>query len=607
MEICKKYVFFVRKKRKSTTFCRILFIGGMIPMAFLSQEKITEIRNSVDIVEIISNYITLTPRGRNYFGVCPFHDDNHPSLSVNREKKIYKCFSCGATGTVFKFIMDYENISFMEAVKKVADIGGMHVDVKTTPKVQIHNKLHDIYDLSLKFYINNINTAAGKEARTYLANRGITDDIIKEFQIGLALNTKDKLAKLLLKKFDEKDIMESGLVNKNAYGYLDLFYERIMFPLYDLDGNVVAYSGRIYNREDNSKYFNTRETSIFKKGELLYNYHRAKDVARQKNQIIIMEGFMDVIRAYTIGVKNVIATMGTAVTKTQALLIKKMAKEIILCFDGDEAGAKATMACADILLNIGVTPKVIRLEDNMDPDEYIKKYGKEFEDRIKNPISVMDFKLSYLKTGKNLSNPTDEAKYINEAIKEINKIDDDILRELTIKKVVQETGITEELILSKVTMKEPAVIKMGNDKPKVKIDKYEKAERNLIYYMLRSPEVIKMYNAKVTYMPTKEYRLLAREIKMFYSENGFINEADLIDYVECDDDLVKTINKVEEANLNDNYSLEEIEDYIRVIKDHNIKNEINRLTKQMQEEVSPTKKALIAQKIIDLKKECNNV
>lgn len=576
-------------------------------MAFLSQEKITEIRNSVDIVEIISNYITLTPRGRNYFGVCPFHDDNHPSLSVNREKKIYKCFSCGATGTVFKFIMDYENISFMEAVKKVADIGGMHVDVKTTPKVQIHNKLHDIYDLSLKFYINNINTAAGKEARTYLANRGITDDIIKEFQIGLALNTKDKLAKLLLKKFDEKDIMESGLVNKNAYGYLDLFYERIMFPLYDLDGNVVAYSGRIYNREDNSKYFNTRETSIFKKGELLYNYHRAKDVARQKNQIIIMEGFMDVIRAYTIGVKNVIATMGTAVTKTQALLIKKMAKEIILCFDGDEAGAKATMACADILLNIGVTPKVIRLEDNMDPDEYIKKYGKEFEDRIKNPISVMDFKLSYLKTGKNLSNPTDEAKYINEAIKEINKIDDDILRELTIKKVVQETGITEELILSKVTMKEPAVIKMGNDKPKVKIDKYEKAERNLIYYMLRSPEVIKMYNAKVTYMPTKEYRLLAREIKMFYSENGFINEADLIDYVECDDDLVKTINKVEEANLNDNYSLEEIEDYIRVIKDHNIKNEINRLTKQMQEEVSPTKKALIAQKIIDLKKECNNV
>ena len=316
---------------------------------------------------------------------------------------------------------------------------------------------------------------------------------------------------------------------------------------------------------------------------------------------------MDVIRAYTIGVKNVIATMGTAVTKTQALLIKKMAKEIILCFDGDEAGAKATMACADILLNIGVTPKVIRLEDNMDPDEYIKKYGKEFEDRIKNPISVMDFKLSYLKTGKNLSNPTDEAKYINEAIKEINKIDDDILRELTIKKVVQETGITEELILSKVTMKEPAVIKMGNDKPKVKIDKYEKAERNLIYYMLRSPEVIKMYNAKVTYMPTKEYRLLAREIKMFYSENGFINEADLIDYVECDDDLVKTINKVEEANLNDNYSLEEIEDYIRVIKDHNIKNEINRLTKQMQEEVSPTKKALIAQKIIDLKKECNNV
>lgn len=578
-----------------------------MPMSFLSQEEINEIRNSVDIVEVISNYITLTPRGRNYFGICPFHDDNHPSLSVNKEKKIYKCFSCGATGTVFKFIMDYENISFTEAVKKVADMGGMHVNIKTTHKVQTRSKLNDIYDLSLKFYINNINTSAGREAKAYLANRGITDDIIKEFQIGLALNTKDKLAKLLLKKFDEKDIMESGLVNKNAYGYLDLFYERIMFPLYDLNGNVVAYSGRIYNREDNSKYFNTRETSIFKKGELLYNYHRAKDPARQKNQIIIMEGFMDVIRAYTIDVKNVVATMGTAVTKEQALLIKKMAKEVILCFDGDEAGAKATMACADILIQLGVTPKVIRLENNMDPDEYIKKYGHQFEELIKNPMSVMDFKLSYLKTGKNLNNPTDEAKYINESIEEINKIDDDILKEVTIKKVAQETGIAEELIRSKLTSKpvtlKPPVVK----ETKVKIDKYEKAERNLVYHMLRSPEVIKMYNAKVTYMPTKEYRLLAREIKMFYSENAFINEADLIDYVECDEDLVNTIKKVEEANLGDHYSLEEIEDYIKVIKDHNIKNETNRLQKQMQEETSPTRKAQIAQKIIDLKKECNNV
>jgi len=368
-------------------------------MNYLSGEKIKEIRDSVDIVDIISNYVSLTPKGKNYFGVCPFHDDNNPSMSVNRDKKIYKCFSCGATGTVFKFIMDYENISFIEAVKKVADTAGLNINIGNVPKVKNNNKLLEIYDLSLKFYINNINTSGGKEAKEYLKNRGITDEIIKEFQIGLALNGKDKLSQILLKKFNEKDIMKSGLVNKNAYGYLDLFYDRIMFPLYDLKGNVIAYSGRIYNKEDNSKYFNTKETEIFKKGELLYNYHRAKDIARQQNQIIVMEGFMDVIRAHTINIKNVVATMGTAVTKEQALLIKKMAKEIILCFDGDEAGAKATMACADELIKIGVTPKVIRLENNMDPDEYITKYNKEFEKKIMDKLSAGTMS-SYVDKGK---------------------------------------------------------------------------------------------------------------------------------------------------------------------------------------------------------------
>lgn len=577
-------------------------------MSFLSQEKIAEIRDSVDIVDIISNYVSLVPKGKNYFGVCPFHDDNNPSMSVNRDKKIYKCFSCGATGTVFKFVMDYENISFIEAVKKVGESAGINVNLgKIEKQPQTNTKLHEIYDLSLKFYINNINTAAGKEAKDYLHNRGITDEIIKEFQIGLALNNKDKLSHLLLKKFDEKEVMKSGLINKNAYGYLDLFYDRIMFPLYDLKGNVVAYSGRIYNREDNSKYFNTWETEVFKKGELLYNYHRAKDIARQKNQIIVMEGFMDVIRCHSIGIKNVVATMGTAVTKEQAILIKKMAKEVILCFDGDEAGAKATMACSDLLLSLGVTPKIIRLENNMDPDEYIVKHGTDFESKIKHTINIMDFKLDYLKHGKNLSNTVDEAKYVNEAIKEIKKIDDEILQELTIKKVAKETELDETLIRSKIGQAPKAKEIKPKTKPKVKIDKYEMAERNLIYYMLRNTEVIKMYNAKVAYMPTKEYRLLAREIKMFYKDNGFINEADLIDYVECDEEILKTLSKVEEANLKENFSLEEIEDYIKVIKDYNIKYEVNRLKNQMKQELDPLKKAEIAQKIVNLKKECNNV
>ena len=569
-------------------------------MNTLSQEKINEIRNSVNIVDVISSYIPLTPKGKNYFGICPFHDDNNPSMSVSPSRQIYKCFSCGATGTVFKFIMDYENISFKEAVKKVADLGGITVDIGKVNKKQNHTELHQIYDLSLKFYMNNLNTPSGKEAREYLSKRNIDENTIKEFQIGLALK-HDALSKILIKKFKPDEVLKSGLVGKRDYGYYDLFYDRIMFPLYDLNGNPVAYSGRIYNKEDNSKYFNTRETEIFKKGELLYNYHRAKDIARRKNQIIIMEGFMDVIRAYTVGIKNVIAMMGTAVTDVQAHLIKRMAKDIILCFDGDEAGAKATMACSNELLKIGVTPKIIRLDDNLDPDEYIQKYGKEaFQRKIDNPMSVMDFKLSYLKTDKDLTSPADQAKYISEIISELNKIDDEILKDLTIKKVCTELNIDEDLIRKHLENKpKPKVKKVQVE---IKTDKYDKAESALIYYMLKSPEVITMYNKKVTYIPNKEYRLLAREISSFYKNFGFINEADFIDYIECDPELMETISKINKQNSKETYTLEEIEDYINVIRDYNVKEEIKRLTNKMKTLTDPLDKAKIAEEIVGLKK-----
>lgn len=570
-------------------------------MNTLTSEKLNEIRNSVNIVDVISSYINLTPKGKNYFGVCPFHDDNNPSMSVSPDKQIYKCFSCGATGTVFKFIMDYENISFREAVQKVADIGGVHINLHQIKKKKENTNLYNIYDLSLKYYINNLNTPKGKEAKEYLKNRNINEEIIKEFQIGLALTDRSTLSNILIKKYKPDDILKTGLIGKSDYGYYDLFRERIMFPLYDLNGKVVAYSGRIYNKKDNSKYFNTRETEIFKKGELLYNYHRAKDIARRKNQIIIMEGFMDVIRAHSVGIKNVVATMGTAVTNIQANLIKRMAKEIILCFDGDEAGAKATKSCAEELNKIGVTPKIIRLEENLDPDEYIQKYGKEsFQRKIDNPINIMDFELDYLKQGKNLESAEDTAEYINQIIKELNKIDDEILKEVTIKKIVDETKIDENIIRNHLKEK-PKII--PKKEIKQNLTKYEKAEKNLIFYMLNSEDVIKMYDKKVTYMPDKEYRLLAREISTFYKNYGQMNEADFIDYIEGDEELTQTIKKVNQNMKSDDYTEEEINDYINVIKEYNIKDAIERMQEKMKKQTDPLKKAEIAQQIINLKKE----
>ena len=567
----------------------------------LSQEKINEIKNSVNIVDVVSSYVSLRPEGKNFFGVCPFHDDTNPSMSVSPDKQIYKCFSCGASGTVFNFLMDYDNITFMEAVKKVADMGGVKVDNFFVSKQKYEGELYDIYELSLKYYINNINTAGGREAKEYLKKRKIDESIIKEFQIGLALKNKNALSNMLVKKFNSDEVMKSGLVGKGDFGYYDLFYDRIMFPLYNLNGQVVAYSGRIYNKEDNAKYFNTRETEIFKKGQLLYNYHRAKAPARQKNVVIVMEGFMDVIRAYSVGIKNAIATMGTAVTKEHANLIKRMAKEVILCFDGDAAGAKATESCIKELSNVGVIPKIIRLEDDLDPDEYIIKYGYEaFQRRVDNPISVMDFELRYLKEGKDLTSPEGQAKYISEVIGEINKIEDDILREVTIKKVVDETKIDEDIIRKHIEVKPKKV-----SKPKVvskRLSKYEIAEKSLIYYMLKSGEVIRMYDKKVTFMPDKDYRLLAREISAYYQEYGEINEGNFIDYIEGDLEFKETLKKVNQNMFTDEYSLEEINDYIDVIKEFNVSSAIKRLQDKIREISDPLQKAEMVQKIIDLKK-----
>lgn len=570
-------------------------------MEMLSNDKIKEIKDSVDIVNIIGSYLPLTPKGKNFFGVCPFHDDHTPSMSVSKEKQIYTCFVCHETGNVFNFIMKYENISFMEAVKKIADISHINIDVNiNTKQIRKDNNLYEIYSLSNKFYKNNINTKLGLEAKDYLNKRGINEEIIKEFEIGLSLKDNKLLTKLLINKYSEEELIKSGLINKNTNGLNDTFYNRIMFPLYDLNGNVVGFSGRIYNTTDTSKYINSKESEIFKKGEILYNYHRAKDEVRRLNQIIITEGFMDVIRLHSVGIKNVVAVMGTAFTKNHALLIKRSAKEIILMFDGDEAGEKATISCSNELLKIGVTPKIVRLENNLDPDEYILKYGKDaIINKINNPINIMDFKLSNLKKQKDLTKNEDMALYVNQMLEEIVKIDDEILKELTLKKLSKETGLDIEFLRSKIITeeKEEVIIKPK----KVNISKYQKAEKNLIYYMLRYEEAIKKYQKKITYMPTIEYRYLAREISMFYNENGYINISDLINELN-DDKLIKTLGEIESLELNEEYNSEEIEDYIRVIKDYNVNFEIDKLKKEMANTTDPLIKASIGAKIVEFRK-----
>ena len=290
--------------------------------------KINEIRSANDIVDVISSYIPLEKKGKNFFGVCPFHDDSNPSMSVSKDKQIYKCFSCGASGNVFNFVMDYEHVDFKEALAILAKKAGIVLNsVNVKSKENKYDKYYKMYDISLKFYQNNLSSNLGTSAKEYLHKRGITDELIKTFKIGLATTSKDSLTKVLNSKdYTNREIELYGL----GTGTNDLYINRIMFPLFDISNNIVGFSGRIYNTSSSSKYINTKETPIFKKGELLYNYYNAKDSVRLLKKIVLVEGFMDVIRLHSINVTNAIALMGTSLTKEQINLLKRLSLNIIL-------------------------------------------------------------------------------------------------------------------------------------------------------------------------------------------------------------------------------------------------------------------------------------
>lgn len=566
-----------------------------------SSSELQEIRNSVDIVDVVSSYINLTAHGKNYFGVCPFHDDHSPSMCVSREKQIYTCFVCGATGNVFQFIKEYENISFTDAVRKVAQIGGIDVKIDDIKTIKKESVLYDIYNLTNKLYQLNLNTNNGIKAREYLKMRGINEDIIKEFGIGLAL-VKGNIASALEKKgFDEKDIIKSGLVDKNNYGLSDLYRNRIMFPLWDLQGKVVGFSGRIFNGEENApKYINSRETEIFKKGELLYNYHRARTECRRKNEVIVMEGFMDVICAYTHGITNVVAAMGTAITSSNAHLISRMAKNIILCFDGDDAGIMAANACTNELIKLDVFPSIVVLdkEKGKDPDEYIRNNGVEnFKEKLSHPLTFMEFKEFYNKKGIDMGDSSSKAIYAKKMINEIDSINDPVLKEITINKLAKETDLSTDFIKSQ--LKNAIKIEKKDIVPKKDLNllKYEKAEMNLIYYMLRCSDVILQYEAKKIYLPTEKYRFLVREICAYFQKYGNISLADFLTYIGDNNDLIKTIGSITTLDLNDKPIKGEIDDYIKCIDEYNKSLEINNLKEKMKNSIDYNEKIEIAKKI----------
>ena len=572
----------------------------------LTQDIITKVQESVDIVDVISGYLPLSNKGKNFFGVCPFHSDHSPSMSVSREKQIYKCFACGASGNVFNFVMNYENITFIDAVKSLASKAGIPLNIKTSnykenSKLQV---LYDIFDVTQKFYKNNINTKDGEKALEFIKNRKFDLSIIKDFELGLSLKENDKLVNLLTKKgYNQNDMIRTGLVNKNERGLKDMYINRIMFPIHNLQGNLVGYSGRIFNGEKLNKYFNTKETEIFKKGEILYNYHRAKNSVKEHDQVIVVEGFFATIRLHTIGVDNVVATLGTAFTKNHASILKRMAKEIILCFDGDSAGSDATNSCIKELEKVGVIPKIIRLEDNLDPDDYVLKYGKDrMLDKINNPMNIMDYKLNYYKKDKDLTNNQDLSKYVNDMIDELKLIDDDIYRELTLKKLSDISKLSVEILKKKLNDEEVVTKTPRYEKKETKLSKYDLAERNILYYALNSKEIYKKIIDENLKFNNQEYIDLIMDINDYLNEHDNLKISSLLTYYRDNLDMTNLLNSLIDLDLKDECSLDEINDYIKVIKERTNKKKMNNLKNNMREATSKDEKMKLLEQMLNLRK-----
>ncbi len=573
-------------------------------------ETILDIRKKANIVDIIAKYIPLEKRGKNYFAICPFHDDHNPSMSVSEEKQIYTCFVCGASGNVFNFVMKYENVSFVSAVKKVASFVGINLDVQDVKEKKEDNTKYDKYykmfDVVNKYYKNNIKSVYGKNAIKYLHERKINDDIINEFEIGLSLND-NSVSKLLQEKgYDKDELIDIGICgNTNNYMY-DTFRNRIMFPLCNLDGQVVGFSGRIYNGEKESKYVNSKESVIFKKGHLLYNYHRAINEAREKRQIIVVEGFMDVIRLFSVGIKNVVASMGTAITKEHASLIKKLSQNVVLSFDGDKAGEKATISAIKEFEKIGITPKIIRLEDDLDPDDYIIKKGKDaYLNHLKNTLSVIDFNLKISEDKTNFNDFNEVSSFVKDAVTELEKINDKVIYELTLNKIAKQTGLSKETI-DEMIEKKPASNAYIIDKRKPqKKNKYQKAEEYLLHYMLRSKDAILLYQDKVSYLPNKKLSIIAMEILEFYEKKGYINVSDFTLFLEDKTDLISEVLRIDDLDLPDNVSRDVLIDYIKTIDEEILNNEINKVKDKIKTETNVQNKIELLEKLRVLKKrEC---
>lgn len=511
---------------------------------YYSEELIEEVRIRNDIVDVISGYVKLQKKGSSYFGLCPFHNEKSPSFSVSREKQMYYCFGCGAGGNVFTFIMEYENYSFVEALKFLAERAGIDLpeveySKEAKEKADLKLTILEINKLAAKYFYAQLKTKGGTSAYDYLKNRGLSEETIVAFGLGYANKYSDDLYRYLKTKgYGDELLMKAGIVNvderKGAY---DKFWNRVMFPIMDVNNRVIGFGGRVMG-DGKPKYLNSPETVVFDKSRNLYGLNRAR--ISRKPYFLICEGYMDVISLHQAGFINAVASLGTALTAGHASLLKRYVNEVYLTYDSDEAGTKAALRAIPILKDAGITAKVIRMDPYKDPDEFIKNLGAEaFEDRIAKARNGFMFDLEMLEKNFDMNSPEGKTEFHREVARRLCNFEEEIERENYIEAVAQAYHIGYDNLRKLVTkmavqsgLATPAVKpKQAIGKDKIREDGNIQSQKILLTWLLEDE---KIFHQIQKYISPKDFteRLYTIVAEILYEqyENGEVNPAKIMNH-----------------------------------------------------------------------------
>ena len=473
-------------------------------MARYSDELIDEIRNSNDIVDVISQYVVLKRSGRNFFGLCPFHKEKSPSFSVSPDKQIFHCFGCGVGGNVIHFVSKIENLDFKPTLELLAERSGITLPTlengEDSNRLKLKEKVYQINKFTANYFHENLYKPTAKEAQEYVKKRKLDNNTLKTFSIGFSTNFDELYKALKGQGFTDEEILASSLVSKSQKGqFYDKFKGRLMFPIKDVQDRVIAFGGRVLD-DSKPKYINSPENIVYSKGRNLFGLNIAKKSGKDK--IIIVEGYMDAISLYQRGITNVVASLGTALTEAQGRLLRKYASQVIIGYDADGAGQAATIRGMEILQNLGCDIRILQLDgDAKDPDEYIIKYGSgRFEKCVENAISLVEFKVRTLKNTLKIETASDKIKFLNEIVKILTKVDNNIEREIYIDKISKEYGISKEAIYGEANkvasnnqgikvLQRPIGIKRTTKNNNEEVSEALIKRENMIISLLINPEI----------------------------------------------------------------------------------------------------------------------